>query len=248
MRTFTENIRRVEFEARIFVSFAIVLFVGVISFSIFADRPAIGFSFLSKTLGLADSTATINSYLLASFVMLIASILRIWAGSILSSSRMMAFQVQNDALITGGPYRLVRNPIYLSDLIAACGFALCLPLVGLLFPVLLFLHYMQLVKYEETSLSGHFPNEFSHYSRNIPRLLVSFRSLQNFAPAVREFRITLDGLRHNALYLFFIPGFVVSAFTDELLYAVAIGLPAVLDWAFVHTVIGLSKKIHTLSS
>ena len=70
--------------------------------------------------------------------MLSASFLRMWAGSILTSRTIMAFKVQKDLLNTTGPYALARNPIYLADMIALCGFALCLNPVGLALPLLIF--------------------------------------------------------------------------------------------------------------
>jgi S-adenosylmethionine-diacylglycerol 3-amino-3-carboxypropyl transferase len=54
--------------------------------------------------------------------------------------------------------------------------------------------------------------------------------------------ISRDGFRHNALYLLFIPGFVVAALSGRLLWAVIIGLPAVIDWAIIHTKIGTAKE------
>ncbi len=56
-----------------------------------------------------------------------------------------------------------------------------------------------------------------------------------------KIQITYDGLRHNALYMLFIPGYLVAALEQDFLYAVLIGLPGVIDWAIVHTRIGLER-------
>ena len=153
----------------------------------------------------------------------------------------MSFEVKTDALLSSGPYEIVRNPIYLADLIAFTGFALGLPPVGLLLPVLLFLHYTQLIGYEEISLRKEFGRCYSAYQSRVPRLLPNLVSLGRLPAALRTVTITADGIRHNALYLLFIPGFVLAAITGRLIWAVAVGVPAVLDWAVVHTKIGVAK-------
>jgi S-adenosylmethionine-diacylglycerol 3-amino-3-carboxypropyl transferase len=170
-----------------------------------------------------------------------ASFLRIWSGSVLTSKRMMSFAVKTDELLSAGPYRLVRNPIYLADLVAFCGFTLCLPPVGLLLPVLLFLHYTQLIGYEEISLRREFGPAYAAYQDRVPRLIPRIGGLRSLGPALAELTITRDGLRHNALYLLFIPGFVLAAATGRLVWALVVGLPAVVDWAIVHTKIGIVK-------
>ncbi|MBE3110143.1 MAG: DUF3419 family protein, partial [Acidobacteria bacterium] len=152
-----------------------------------------------------------------------------------------SFEVKTDALFSSGPYQLVRNPIYLADLIAFTGFALCLPPIGLLLPVLLFLHYTQLIAYEEISLRREFGRDYATYQSRVPRLLPGFGSLKRLGAALKDLTVTRDGIRHNALYLLFIPGFALAAATGKLVWAVAVGLPAVVDWAIVHTKIGVVK-------
>ncbi len=151
----------------------------------------------------------------------------------------MSFAIQKQELARKGPFLLSRNPIYLADLICFCGFALCLPPVGVLLPVLLYWHYTQLIRYEERNLEDQFEKTYQAYKRDTPRLLPSWRSMGRMHEAMRDFYINRDGMRHNAQYVLLIPGFIVGAFTGNLLHAILIGLPAVLDWAIVHTRIGL---------
>jgi S-adenosylmethionine-diacylglycerol 3-amino-3-carboxypropyl transferase len=235
-----KNLQRVEFEARIFVSFGIVLAICLVSFLGFRSSPQ-NFVLAGRLFGLAPAASVRIGFLVVAALMVVASLLRMWAGSALSSQRMMAFRVQNDQLISGGPYRLVRHPIYLADFIAFFGFALCLKPIGFLMPVLIYVHYIQLVSHEERALTSHFGAAYLDYARPIPRFLPDLRSLRRLGPAFREFDITADGFRHNALYLLFIPGFLAAAWMRELWPALAIGLPAVFDWAIVHTIKGLRK-------
>jgi S-adenosylmethionine-diacylglycerol 3-amino-3-carboxypropyl transferase len=235
------KIQKFEFEFRIFISFSLVILISALSFSVFADVPENSIA-LGGLLGIPASRSRALGFLAAVLFAAGASFLRIWSGSVLTSKRMMSFEIKTDALFSSGPYQLVRNPIYLADLIAFTGFALCLPPIGLLLPALLFLHYTQLIAYEEISLRREFGRDYATYQSRVPRLLPGFGSLKRLGAALKDLTVTRDGIRHNALYLLFIPGFALAAATGKLVWAVAVGLPAVVDWAIVHTKIGIVKE------
>ncbi|MCK5608324.1 DUF3419 family protein [Candidatus Pacearchaeota archaeon] len=234
MKKFIMKLRKFEFEARIFISFSIVLLICLLSFLVYTSVPN-NIIIIGSWFGMESRLALLIGYLAVAMLIVIASLFRMWAGSVLTSQRMMAFHVQKDKLTTSGPYCLVRNPIYLADLIAFCGFALCLKPIGLALPILLYLHYTQLVIYEEKSLQQKFGKRFQSYKKAAPRFIPDLRSVRQFFPIIKGFNINLDGFRHNALYLLFIPGFIVAAFSSSLVCAIIIGLPAVVDWAIVHT-------------
>ncbi len=235
------KIRKIEFEIRIFISFSIVILICALSFSVFSEYPenvvAVG-----RFVGLSAGISLSLGFWIAALITAVASVLRMWSGSVLTSKRMMAFQVQDDSLLVFGPYLLVRNPIYLADLIAFSGFTLCLPFIGVLLPVLLYLHYTQLIKYEEVSLEKQFKQKYVDYQTRVPRLIPNHKSLGSVKAVFKEFEINRDGFRHNAVYLLLIPGFIVASFTHEILHAILIGLPAVIDWAVIHTIIGTAKN------
>ena len=234
------KIQKFEFESRIFVSFGLVILICALSFSVFSSLPVLSVA-LGDIIGIPASTALALGYLAAAFAVSAASFLRIWAGSALTSKRMMSFKVKTDELHSSGPYGFARNPIYLADLIAFTGFTFCLPPVGLLLPVLLFFHYTQLINYEEISLRKEFGPFYADYEKRVPRLIPNRAGLRHLRAALQDVAITRDGFRHNALYLFFIPGFILAAITGKLVWAIVVGLPAVVDWAIVHTKIGVAK-------
>lgn len=230
-----------EFEYRIFISLGIALLVCTIARLFFHHAPSL-IVLMGATVKLSAAVSLSCGYALVGLIIGVTSLLRIWAGSVLSSHRIMSFQVRTDSLLSGGPYQLVRNPIYLADIIAICGFALCLPAPGLLMPALFIVHYIRLVRYEEASLRNRFGQTYLYYTNNVPALLPSYGSIKYFIRTERTFYINRDGIRHNSLYILFVPGFILASFTHELWQAVIIGLPAVLDWAFIHTKIGLPKQ------
>jgi protein-S-isoprenylcysteine O-methyltransferase Ste14 len=241
MSTLAAQLKRTEFEARIFVSLGIVTLIALPSLLFFKNAPSL-FVLTGAFFGADASTAMQYGYGIVGAFLAVCSLFRMWAGSILTPERVMAFKVQVDKLHTEGPYRIVRNPIYLADLSAMCAFALCLPWVGIIMPVLFCFHYVRIIQYEEVSFSVPYGEEYERYSVEVPRLLPSLRRLAILPVALREFRLTPNGFRHNALFVLFVPGMFIAAFTQNFLYALIIGLPGVIDWAVIHTVIGTRKR------
>lgn len=99
-------------------------------------------------------------------------------------------------LVTDGPYRLVRNPIYLGNWAMAMGAAILAgaeiyaPVLGLA----LALHYLRVIRAEERNLERSFPDEYPEYHRRVPRLIPKFRPEEwrrALRPLQREVRIVV---------------------------------------------------------
>jgi protein-S-isoprenylcysteine O-methyltransferase Ste14 len=75
-------------------------------------------------------------------------------------------------LVLRGPYRLVRHPVYLGELISAVGMLLAKPhpLVVILFAIFAMLQYGRTI-YEERALRAAFPESYPTYARRVPRLI-----------------------------------------------------------------------------
>jgi S-adenosylmethionine-diacylglycerol 3-amino-3-carboxypropyl transferase len=226
------------FQARIFISFSIVIFVYALSFIFFGDHKPL-YKIISKAVGLTNHDLF---FIPAAFSLLLVSALRMWAGSLLSSDTVMSFKIKTNSLIIEGPFQLVRNPIYFADWLAMCTFSLFLPFTGLLLPLLFYLHYRKLIIFEENSFLKEKYKKYPDYLKQVPRLIPSLKSFFGFIAGRQRFLINKDGLRHNALYVLFIPGFIAGYFTGSFIYSIILGLPAVVDWGIIHTKIGLPKS------
>jgi protein-S-isoprenylcysteine O-methyltransferase Ste14 len=88
-------------------------------------------------------------------------LLRIWASGHLK---------KEEILTTGGPYRFIRNPLYVGSLLIGLGFFLISDSywVLLLIAFYFLISYVPVIRYEEEILKGKFPSEFPEYSQNIP--------------------------------------------------------------------------------
>jgi protein-S-isoprenylcysteine O-methyltransferase Ste14 len=74
-------------------------------------------------------------------------------------------------LVAVGPYRWVRNPIYLAALLIVLGEAwlfLSLSLLGYAAGVAIFFHLL-VISYEEPTLRARFGEQYEAYTRTVPR-------------------------------------------------------------------------------
>ena len=231
---------RIEFEGRIAVSFTIAATVMGLSYRVFPDEPS-ALELMGSVVGLAPRDALRVGYGFLALLFSLCSVVRMWAGSLLTPDRVMSFEIQTDLFSRQGPYRLVRNPIYWSDLSALTLIAACLPWPALVMPVLFGLHYGSIIRYEEGALGKRYGQPYRAFMAEVPRILPTPRSLLQLPRALGEFHITPGGARHNALWILLVPGMIVAAATLTFSHAVLVGLPAVVDWAVIHTIIGVRK-------
>jgi S-adenosylmethionine-diacylglycerol 3-amino-3-carboxypropyl transferase len=241
MKSIINRTRAIWFEIRIFISLFIVLLITSLSLLLFKNNPSV-IEIAGRWIGLKDVQSIQYGYCIIAFFVSLASLIRMWAGSILTSKTVMAFKIQDGKMMLSGPFRVVRNPIYFADLIAFTSLSLCLKPIGLLIPVLIGIHYFQLIKYEEDTLINKYGKTFEEYLNSVPAIVPDFRHLSNLWHSLSEFNINIDGFRHNAQYTLFIPGLLVAAYTGKFIHALIIAFPAVIDWAIIHTIIGVSKE------
>jgi protein-S-isoprenylcysteine O-methyltransferase Ste14 len=83
------------------------------------------------------------------------------------------------ALIENGPYKIVRNPMYLGILFIGLGVVLMLFnwWVVLIFFLIFSFRYLPLILSEEKKLQGMFPGIYEAYCQKVPRMIPQLSSL-----------------------------------------------------------------------
>ena len=120
-----------------------------------------------------DATST-ESLLASSVVVTVGTLFTIW--SLATLGRCFGLFPEVRGLVTRGPYRLVRHPVYLGEIISAVGLLLAKPhpLIVLLFIAFVGLQYWRTI-YEERALSAAFPEEYPAFAGRVPRLIPGWR-------------------------------------------------------------------------
>lgn len=108
--------------------------------------------------------------MLAILPMLGGVALRIWASSYVHARTVLTRTADNDRLVTTGPFRFVRNPLYLGNLLILVGFIpIATPMGALLMFVTAFLAMRLAALREERALGISFGKRYIAYAAVVPR-------------------------------------------------------------------------------
>ena len=100
-----------------------------------------------------------------------AAALRTWASAYLKSEVVHDSSLHSESLVADGPYRYLRNPLYLGTILCAIGMGLLASRVGFLLLVLAIPGFMyRLVLREEAAMLAELGDSFGAYLRAVPRL------------------------------------------------------------------------------
>jgi protein-S-isoprenylcysteine O-methyltransferase Ste14 len=123
----------------------------------------------SGWIGLAASTVTVT--LIALACLATGAMLRVWGTAYLGSGVMRGAVMQGDRLVAAGPYRYLRNPLYLGSWLLGIATSLLMPPSGaaLFLPAFSFFALF-LISAEERFLTAQLGDVYQQYCRRVPRL------------------------------------------------------------------------------
>jgi protein-S-isoprenylcysteine O-methyltransferase Ste14 len=102
--------------------------------------------------------------------------LRTWGSASISVDVMRDRQMRSDSVVADGPYRYVRNPLYLGVFIHTFALALLMPLSGAIFTlVAIAVFIVRLIFGEEAFLRAQLGEPYAAYCAKVPRLVPALR-------------------------------------------------------------------------
>ena len=128
-------------------------------------------------LGLASFTVAAPIVIvLVALAALAGAVLRVWGTAYLGYSTVHHGDMQAGAVMADGPYRYLRNPLYLGGWFMMIAVSLLMSPSGALFTVVLMtIFYLRLILGEEAFLAGQLGRPYEEYLRAVPRLLPRLR-------------------------------------------------------------------------
>ena len=152
----------------------------------------------------------------AALIVTAAALLRSWAEAYLHSSVVHDSALHSESLVADGPYRYVRNPLYLGNVLLAAGMGTMASRVGFFFILIgMTLVVYRLILREEASLAESQGAGFLRYCDAVPRLLPALRPR---VPAGGTRPNWLDGLTGESFMWGCAAGIAVFAATLQLLH------------------------------
>ena len=103
--------------------------------------------------------------------------LRVWGTAYLGTGTVTSLDMKACVVVADGPYRYVRNPLYLGLWCMAAAMAVIMPVTGAVFAmVFLSVFLMRLMLAEEKFLSAKAGEPYALYMRAVPRILPRLRT------------------------------------------------------------------------
>jgi len=166
--------RATDFEFRYRFWFIFLLFWVAFS-AYWIDHRGAGVS-LVRLFGPVSDTAVHAVFGVAAFLVGIAALVRTWAAAYLQSERVHDANLRTEGVVADGPYRHVRNPLYLGSLFLAVGMGLIASRLGFLILVVgQLIFFLRLIGREESELLATQGERYRAYFDAVPRLLPSLR-------------------------------------------------------------------------
>ena len=135
---------------------------------------------LMEWLALEMHHAGMTSFALATGVVImaaaciagLAAVLRIWGSAHLGPGTVIHPQMRAGAVVADGPYRFVRNPLYLGLWCMVAAMAFLMPPGGALVAIILVtIFLLRLILAEESFLLNRIGEPYQAYLREVPRLV-----------------------------------------------------------------------------
>ena len=194
------------------IAFAIGFFLGYPLQGLLSHDVAPTIVVLGRLLG--PDGVTIAAWAAAGICVL-AWLVRLWGSSFHSAGLVMSGDVVTDTFTTAGPYRYVRNPLYLGNILLALAIGCLGPPVATVLVVLLNVWFVyRLIGIEERFLHATNGAAYERYCAAVPRLL----------PRATPAALPRDPRTPDLLYGFFTELFVFG-FACAMIY-VAIVVPS----------------------
>jgi protein-S-isoprenylcysteine O-methyltransferase Ste14 len=125
----------------------------------------------SRSGWLSFQSATVAVLIFGILCAFIAALLRTWAAAYLDSSVVRDASMQGDRIVAAGPYRFLRNPLYVGIFIHTFALALLMPPSGALVCIVLIgLFQLRLIAGEEAFLTAKLGESYLAYRAKVPAL------------------------------------------------------------------------------
>ncbi|MCR4318699.1 MAG: isoprenylcysteine carboxylmethyltransferase family protein [Planctomycetes bacterium] len=137
---------------------------------------------------------TTLAFIVGPLLIVFGEFLRVWARKYIGRSSDTR-KLKASTLITGGPFAIVRNPIYSGNYLAAVGCLVASENYYLLAPVaaLLGIHYVCVIQSEERLLLSIYGGAYAEYCLSVPR----------FAPGLSRARVQSEAVVSTARALWY---------------------------------------------
>jgi protein-S-isoprenylcysteine O-methyltransferase Ste14 len=184
---------------------------------------------LGSRIGMGTDRLLRLVFALAALLLIIAAGIRTWASAYLQARVVYAADVKTDSLVADGPYRFVRNPLYVANVLMAIGMGALMSRIGCIAAVaLMSLFCYRLILREEAELQANQGEVYESYRKIVRRF---WPSLVPLIAAAGHRANWGSGFRAELWYWGLAMAITVFAITlNTILFLVMFGASIALFW------------------
>ena len=125
-------------------------------------------------LGISSTAGILAVTILTIFLAALAAFIRIWGTAYLGTSVVNNAEMKAGRVMADGPYRYVRNPLYIGSWFMVAAISVLMPASGAAFTmILLSVFLIRLILGEEAFLAPRLGESYIAYKKAVPRLIPS---------------------------------------------------------------------------
>lgn len=164
-------------------------------------------------------------FLLASLLVIAAALIRTWASAYLRSEVVHDMNLRSETVVADGPFRYVRNPLYLGNILLAAGIGLLASRIGWFILVVGMVFFLlRLIGREEKVLLKSQGETFQAFMTFVPRLWPSFHPRISSRGTTPQWGQALAGEALIWAFAFAALGFAVTLRLKLFYWVIIIGL------------------------
>jgi protein-S-isoprenylcysteine O-methyltransferase Ste14 len=164
------------------------------------------------------------AFAFAALLVVLAALIRTWAAAYLQSSVVHDGRLHTEALVASGPYRYVRNPLYIGLLLLGVGWGMLASRIGAVVIIGGVLAItLALIDEEERQLSAAQGESYAAYKRAVPRLVPSLTPRLPAASLAPRWGQAFAG---EAMFWGFAVGMILLAVTLQPAWIIALSIGA----------------------
>ena len=227
-----------EFHHRLFI--IIALFIG--GFSCYSlDSVTVAVMFAEWAMGHAVEPSVISGRHVVQAILgfgtglaILGALVRTWAAAYLRSEVVHDSKIHGDELVADGPYRYVRNPLYLGAVLFAVGFSMAASRLGFVVIVGgLIVFYSRLIAREESLLRGTQGESYREFLAMVPKLMPSLSPRAAARGLAPQWGQAVVGEASMWIFVIVLTCFAVTLDQRLFLAMAASGAAASLAWSAV---------------
>lgn len=161
-------------------------------------------------------TTSLPAFVTGLLIMVMIQALKVYAASYLWGRQAVA-KPEADFLCTVGPYKYVRNPLYLGNLLIGMGMCIAINewYAYALFVVSYAIVYSIVIPYEERFLHDRFGDVYAEYEARTGRLIPRLKGYQGGRKVIPNYRAGILGEIHVPIFLAVISLTIFLSFVRE---------------------------------